>query len=167
MKRIICIGNRYIPEDAVGIEVYNCLLQSKLPPDIEVIDGGLGGLNLLRFITGATHVIFVDKVEGFSQQPNEIVLLQASEVAALAKATYDHSAGLPYLVRTVLEVYEDNVPYMILVGIEGTLNKEMINKAVSIILKIIETEEVRNGQGGTIGGKCPAQTRSGSSTKGI
>jgi len=41
MKRIICIGNGYIPEDAAGHKVYDRILQQPLPHDIEVIYGGL------------------------------------------------------------------------------------------------------------------------------
>ena len=74
MKRIICIGNCYTPDDAAGPKVYDRLLQCALPNDIEVIDGGLAGLNLLRFIDNAERVVFVDNVSGFGQ-PNEIVVL--------------------------------------------------------------------------------------------
>ena len=37
-KRIICVGNRYRPEDSAGPMVYDQLVNDKLPKDIEVID---------------------------------------------------------------------------------------------------------------------------------
>ncbi len=143
MKRIICIGNRYDPEDAAGPEVYKRLLQYTLPPDVEVIDGGLAGLDLLRFIEGAERVVFVDRVAGFGQSKlgeqdmsSQIVVLEAADVAAVAGSRYEHSAGLAYLLRVLPEVSEDVVPHILLVGIEGHPDTGIIDAAASLALKI-------------------------------
>ena len=37
-KRIICVGNRYRPEDSAGPMVYDQLVSDRLPKDIEVIE---------------------------------------------------------------------------------------------------------------------------------
>lgn len=141
-KRIICIGNRYIPEDAAGSKVYERLLQGALPLDVEVIDGGLAGLNLLRFVEGAERVVFVDSVSGFIQ-PNEnkenengIVVLEAADVAPVAGSRYEHSAGLVYLLRVLPDVCDGIVPHMLLVGIEGQPDEEVIDKAAALAVKI-------------------------------
>ncbi len=135
MKRIICIGNCYTPEDAAGPKVYDRLLQHTLPHDIEVIDGGLAGLNLLRFMDGAERVVFVDNVSGFGQ-PNEIIVLEAEDVATLAGNEYDHSSGLTYLFRVLPEVCDGAVPQILLVGIELGTDDGTIDKAASLALKI-------------------------------
>lgn len=139
MKRIICIGNCYTPEDAAGPKVYDRLLQHTLPHDIEVIDGGLAGLNLLRFMDGAERVVFVDNVSGFGQ-PNEIIVLEAEDVATFAGNGYDHSSGLAYLLRVLPEVCEGSVPQILLMGIEVGQDDGTIDKAASLALKIAEED---------------------------
>lgn len=143
MKRIICIGNRYVPEDAAGLFVYEQLVHMSLPRDIEVIDGGLAGLDLLRFIEGAERVVFVDRIVGFSQpQPGQlnesstIVVLDASDVTDLAARRYDHTAGLAYLLRVLPTVCEGVIPSIQLVGIKSYPCDEVIQKATEITLKI-------------------------------
>jgi len=134
MKRIICIGNRYVPEDAAGSQVYERLLQDALPSDVQVIDGGLAGLNLLPFIEGAERVVFVDSVSGFGE--NGIVVLKAADVAAAAESGYGHAAGLAYLLRVLPDVCDGTVPHILLVGIEGQPNKNTIAQAAVLALHI-------------------------------
>ncbi|MCL5773031.1 MAG: hydrogenase maturation protease [Firmicutes bacterium] len=135
MKRIICIGNRLVPEDSAGPAVYDLLKQQELPLDIEAIDGGVAGLNLLRFVEGAECVVFVDKVNGFGK-PNEVVILESAEASTAAENTHSHSAGLPYLLRIIPEVCEGKIPHISLVGIEGHPNEALIDEAAAIALKI-------------------------------
>ena len=117
-KRIICVGNRYVPGDDTGPKVYDFLLGVSLPPDVELIDGGLMGLDLLRFLEGAERVVFVDSVSGFSR-PGEIVTLdEAGLVVKGTAADYGHSGGFGYLFRVLPEVFEGRIPAMTLVGLE-------------------------------------------------
>ncbi len=144
MKRIICIGNRYILEDAAGPKVYERLRHCLLPHDIEVIDGGLAGLNLLRFVEGAEQVVFVDSVSGFGQ-PNpagrdvssQIVVLEAADVTAAVESKYDHAAGLAYLWQVLPQVCEGNVPHILLVGIEGYPDEKIVDEAATLALQIV------------------------------
>jgi len=117
-KRIICVGNRFAPEDAAGSRVYARLLQLETPLEVEVIDGGLGGLDLLRFLEGAERIVFVDAVKGLGQ-PGEVVVLRAGEVTGGMSAGYDHAAGLAYLLRVLPEVVDGTIPDVFVVGIEG------------------------------------------------
>ena len=66
MRRIVCIGNRYfgVGFDDVGPRVYDALA-NRLPQGVEVIDGGLAGLGLLRWFDAAGCLVFVDTVSGF------------------------------------------------------------------------------------------------------
>lgn len=141
-KRIICVGNRYVSEDAAGPKVYERLLQGVLPLDVEVIDGGLAGLNLLRFVEGAERVVFVDSISGFirpnenKENENEIVVLEAADVASVAGNRYEHSAGLAYLLRVLPDVCEGIIPHILLVGIEGQLDEKVIDEVAALALKI-------------------------------
>lgn len=137
MRRIICIGNRYVPEDAIGPFVYERLRRSPLPDDVELIDGGLAGLNLLRLLEGAKRVVFVDRTVGLGAV-DEIVVLDAARVAALAEGPFQHSAGLPYLLRMLPAVCEGPLPEIWLVGVEAENPEEerTIDEAASLALKL-------------------------------
>jgi hydrogenase maturation protease len=135
MKRIICVGNRYHPEDAAGPLVYERLAQTERPPGVEVIDGALTGLDLLRFVEQTERVVFVDAVSALGP-PGTIIVLRADEVSGNAGAVYDHSAGLAYLLRVLPRVLAGPVPEIFLVGIEGIPARGTIRAAADLCLSI-------------------------------
>ncbi len=140
MKRIICIGNRYAPQDAAGSQVYERLLQSPLPPDVKVIDGGFAGLNLVRFVQGAEQVVFVDQVAGPDDDGDtwgEVVVLEAADMDLLAESRHGHSAGLAYLLRILPEVCLGAVPRILVVGIRGQPDEEIIDRAAALALQVL------------------------------
>ena len=128
MIRIICIGNRYVPGDDAGPRVYDYLSRQTLPERVELIDGGLAGLNLLRFIENSRRVIFVDSVSGFGE-PGQVVRLrlplekQPDEPASIR---YDHAAGLQYLLEALPAVLESELPEIVVLGIEGNASEESV-----------------------------------------
>lgn len=121
---IICLGNRYVPGDDVGCRVYDHLAGSALPPEVEIIDGGLCGLDLLRPVEGKRRVVFADAVAGLAE-PGEIVVLSREQVAGYA-GRYGHGAGLPYLLQLLPQVCQPPLPEIALVGAEGVVDEDTI-----------------------------------------
>lgn len=119
----------------MGPAVYDRLMQQPVPADIEVIDGGLAGIDLLRFIEGTSRVVFVDSVCGFVPT-QELVVMTAQEIAAIADQRYDHSSGLTYLLRALPGVCEGETPDITIVGVEGRPRPEVIEKAALLALDI-------------------------------
>ena len=139
-KRIICVGNRYRREDAAGPLVYERLAAERLPPDIELVDGGLGGLNLLPLMEWAERVVIVDAVSGF-RPAGGVVMLSAKEAGQWARTDYGHATGLAYLLRILPEIWEGQaVPEVCVVGIEGDAGPEGINEAVEACRLLIGCE---------------------------
>jgi len=134
-KRIICVGNRYRPEDSAGPMVYDQLVSDRLPRDIEVIDGGLAGLNLLRFLHGADRVVFIDAVNGF-RPFGGVIVLNAKDASRYSDTIFGHSAGIAYCLRVLPEIHDGKLPEIFVVGIEGTTDPDKILKAAEISLKI-------------------------------
>jgi hydrogenase maturation protease len=133
--RIICVGNRSVPEDAAGPRVYDWLVRRGFPPEVEVVDGGLAGLDLIRIVEGAARVVFVDSVAGFSR-PGKAIVLDATEAARHAANRYDHTAGLAYLLRVLPDVCEGEMPDVLLLGIEGRPDDRAIAAAAETCLTI-------------------------------
>jgi len=115
--------------------VYDQLMSGSLPRDIEVIDGGLAGLNLLRFIHGADRVVFIDAANGFKSSGG-VIVLDAKDASRHADAIFGHNAGLSYCLRILPEVHDGQLPEIFVVGIEGITNPENILKAAEMSLKI-------------------------------
>ncbi|HHV34125.1 MAG TPA: hydrogenase maturation protease [Syntrophomonadaceae bacterium] len=59
---IICCGNLYSSDDAVGLHVAWRLKNMKLPKGVQLIEAGTPGLNLLDLWEGVQQVIIVDAV---------------------------------------------------------------------------------------------------------
>jgi hydrogenase maturation protease len=136
--RIICIGNRYSSIDSAGIAVYEKLRDLNcLPPGVELIEGGTAGLNLLPHLELGGVIIFVDSVRGFTS-PGSVILIQEDEIQNnLSTRSYDHGAGLEYLLTLLPRVYEKTLPEMILlVGIEGAWTEKIINQAANMTIDL-------------------------------
>ena len=138
--RIICVGNRFVDGDDTGPQVYDRLSHMALPPDVDIVDGGLLGLNLLRFAEGADRLVFVDSVSGFGRE-GEVLVLDAMEAADGMAASYGHSCGLAYLLRVLPEVCEGGMPQVLLVGVEGSATEPMISRAADLSIKLAEGEK--------------------------
>lgn len=148
MKRIICIGNRFVPADSAGPTVFDRLAPRGLPEDLELIDGGLAGLDLLRFVEGAQRIVFVDSIQGFGR-PGDVLILEAEEVAATAELTTTHSAGLPYLLRVLPLVCESAMPEIKVVGIKGQPEEATIEKAAGLAMELALGDSGARGGGRT------------------
>jgi hydrogenase maturation protease len=64
MKKILIlgIGNLLLRDEGVGVHVVERLKNMTLPSDVEAIDGGTMGINLLYHIEGRKKVVVIDAV---------------------------------------------------------------------------------------------------------
>ena len=137
LHRIICLGNRLVREDAAGPAVYDRLQQCQLPASLELIEGGLAGLDLLPYLEQGGRVVFVDAVSGFTDDGQVVVLDQQDLVQQTDELVYGHDAGLPYLLTILPHVHEGVLPEEItLVGVEGAYNSAVINEAATLSIAI-------------------------------
>lgn len=136
-SRIVCIGNRFVAGDIAGIAVHNNLQNRDLPDDIQLIEGGLAGLNLLPLLEEGGRVVFVDTVSGFTGAGNIVVLDWESLLAKSCETEYGHEAGLPYLLSVLPHVCEGELPEEImLVGLEGVCSDQLIDEAATLSVEI-------------------------------
>ena len=144
-SRIICVGNQYVPGDDTGPRVYHCLAQMRLPERVEVIDGGLAGLNLLRFVEGAERVVFVDSVVGFGP-PGEVVVLSGEEIVPGGNTGYGHNSGVAYLLQVLPSVCEGPSPELMMVGAEGPVENRTIQALARASLNLARGVEVKEDE---------------------
>lgn len=138
-RAIVCIGNRLVAEDQAGLLVYDRLRHGLLPRGVDLVEGGLAGLNLLPLLERGGRVIFVDQVRGFSEG-DSIVILRSEEILAAGTAVhFDHQAGLPYLLAVLPQVCEGEMAEEVaLVGLEGQCSPATIEKAAALCIAMVE-----------------------------
>ena len=49
---ILGIGNILLKDEGIGVRVAEKMMKMSLPPDVEVLEGGVRGLDLLYYIEG-------------------------------------------------------------------------------------------------------------------
>jgi hydrogenase maturation protease len=61
---ILGIGNMLLRDEGVGVHVAQRLQSIDLPEEVELMDGGVLGLDLLEHLEGREKIIIVDAVQG-------------------------------------------------------------------------------------------------------
>lgn len=133
--RILCIGNRFFAPDTAGPLVFDLLNRRPLPAGVELVDGGLAGLNLLSCLEQTELVVFVDAVAGFRATPGIVVVNPLESLPPNSR--YDHDAGLAYLLAVAPHVLDGVLPQLILVGIEGLPASEHCRQAADICINLV------------------------------
>lgn len=135
--RILCIGNRFVREDDFGPRVYDTLADMERPAAVEIVDGGLAGIDLLRFLEDGRPIIFVDAVSGFAPI-GEITVIDGDEITRQDTGPFGHEAGLPFLLRLLPAVVDNPPPRIRLVGCEGVASDGAVLHAARLSLQLAQ-----------------------------
>jgi len=80
---LIGLGNILMRDEGIGVHAVKAVQERFLvPPELEIVDGGTAGLNLLPFLEGRDRVLFVDAVD-FGQEPGFMGELANDAIPAL------------------------------------------------------------------------------------
>jgi len=140
MRRIVCIGNCLLAQDAAGSLVYQALRARELPAGVELVDGGLAGLDLLRLVDGVEQVVFVDAVEG-QGRPGQVMVLGPDDLQGAVG--YGHGAGLSALLAVLPRVCQGPLPQVTLVGIEAPFDASAVAEAATLSLAQVGSAPTR------------------------
>ncbi len=115
---IVGLGNPLRGDDGVGVRVAEILAGQPLPPGVEVVDGGTGGLELVNLLEGWPRVVLVDAAH-VGKAPGEFLRFTPRDVRLSGRdePISVHEAGLEdaLLLAQVLGVMPDEV---IVYGVE-------------------------------------------------
>ncbi len=101
--RVIGVGNPLLGDDGLGIAAIEQLQLLQLPEEVELIDGGCGGLNLVHLFAGCRRVVLIDAAD-FGGQPGESRQLAATDLPRLNRdlpRRLGHHFALPELLAVV------------------------------------------------------------------
>ncbi len=92
---VIGLGNILLQDEGVGIHALRYLEEHYLlPSEVELVDGGTMGLDLLPYLEGREKVLLLDAVD-FGREPGYIGLLTQGEIPAfLGQKDSLHHLGL-------------------------------------------------------------------------
>ena len=80
---LIGLGSLLMRDEGVGVQAVRALEERyALPPELEVVDGGTAGLDLLPYIEGRDRVLFVDAVN-FGKEPGYLGILENEAIPAI------------------------------------------------------------------------------------
>lgn len=90
---VLGIGNLLMGDEGVGVHVLRQLERADPLPGVRLLDGGTGGVNLLRELDGVRDLILVDATrDGFPA--GSITQLRPAAVADLPRGLGAHDFGL-------------------------------------------------------------------------
>jgi len=145
---ILGLGNILLGDEGVGVRVIEQLFSHPFPDEIEVIDGGTAGYELINFFEGKEKVIIVDAVKT-DDTPGSVYKLDLSVVQEDETVQLSlHQIGLKNVFKMASMM--DLNPEVTLVGIVPKdyqdynigLSEEVekaIPLAIETVLKEIET----------------------------
>lgn len=123
---VLGIGNLVMSDDGVGVLVAQRLQQEyRFPDNVEVVDGGTLGLDLLPKLENISNLIMIDAVET-GQQAGTCVRLCGRELPiALETKVSPHQMGLKDLLA-VSELMGHLPKEMVLIGVQpGSIEMEI------------------------------------------
>jgi len=99
--KIICIGNRYIHPDGAAMWLYDEAISNTWSEQINWIEGGLGGLNLLPHFETDEPILILD----FMGNKNNAQLFSLKQILQTKVLNYDHTNALQYLLHSLPTLY--------------------------------------------------------------
>jgi hydrogenase maturation protease len=132
---ILGIGNVLMKDDGIGVHVVRRIKDTDLPPDVEVMDGGVLGLNLMYYIEGRKKVIVIDAVSvgnppGTIYRFTEKALLEKKELLRSA-----HGVDFYDVIKTA-EFLGTKPEEVVFLGIEPEVVDEGMELSPSVAKRI-------------------------------
>jgi hydrogenase maturation protease len=142
---ILGIGNLLLRDEGIGVRVAEKLLEMELPPDVEVLDGGTVGIDLLFYIEGRKKVIVIDTVKA-GDLPGTIFRFTDKELA-VKKDLLRTAHGIDFVdVVKTAEMTGRKPEEIVFIGIEpedmdeGLDLSPLIAKRVPVIIDLVLKE---------------------------
>jgi len=146
---ILGLGNILLMDEGIGVHVVSELKKQKLPEDVEIIDGGTAGMDLLSFVKNVQKLIIIDAIR-LKKRPGSIYCLRPYEMEFTAPQFSLHQVGVLEILSTAKKLHclpEDTTiigvePKEIDWGLDLTAEvKETIPYIVNMVLEKVNTLE--------------------------
>lgn len=148
---VLGVGNILLADEGVGVRVVEAFQQRyAVPEDVEVLDGGTAGMDLLDALSSRSHIVIIDAVRT-GAEPGTIVRLIGSEVPALfSNRISPHQLGISD-VLAILRLVDQEPEHIALIGIVpldlelGLALSDAITAKVDEMADLVAAELRRHG----------------------
>ena len=130
---VLGIGNVLLTDEGIGVRALKELERKfSFPANVELLDGGTAGIELLRHIRNRDYLIIIDAMK-CGQKPGTVVRVEGDDVpAAFRTRISPHQLGLSDLLAAAM--LTDELPKnLVLFGVEP--------ESIDIGLELTETVE--------------------------
>ncbi len=147
---VLGVGNLLLTDDGVGIHTIQRLQAAQtFPEEVQVLDGGTCGLDLLQYLEGVERLIIVDAAQ-LCQPAGTIVRMEGEQVPAfLSLKTSPHEIGLPELLfaAKLTDIYPQEV---VVFGVQPESIETSLGLTAAVAARLDElvelvAEEVKRG----------------------
>jgi hydrogenase maturation protease len=141
---VLGVGNLLLSDDGVGVHTIRRLQEvAQLPEEVQVLDGGTMGLDLLYYLEGVSHLLIVDAVET-GGPPGTLTRIAGEQVPAYLSLKMSPHVGLPDMLfaAKLRDLYPEEVvvwgvqPETIEVGLD--LSPSVAAQVDVLVEKILE-----------------------------
>jgi hydrogenase maturation protease len=100
---VLGLGNILLGDEGVGVRIVETLADCyDLPPEVETLDGGTSGMDLLNAVAGRDHLIVADAVN-LDAEPGSVVRIADDDVQAFFRTRISpHQIGLSDLLAALV-----------------------------------------------------------------
>ncbi len=139
---VIGLGNILMEDEGIGVHVVNHLEQNyRFKPEIEIVDGGTSGLDLLPFFGPDKTILLIDAVN-YDMEPGTVGILEDEAILAQLDPKISlHHLGLSDLI-SISELTDRKAKKMTLLGIQPesmeNLDLEMTDTIKGVFDKVVE-----------------------------
>jgi hydrogenase maturation protease len=138
---VLGLGNILLRDEGVGVRVVEALAERyAIPAEIEVVDGGTAGMDLLNTLAGCDHLLICDAVQT-GAPPASVVRLAGLEVPALFQARFSpHQLGLAEVLATLVLTGEapSAVTLVGIVPLDLELGLELSQEVSAVVGQAVE-----------------------------
>ena len=115
---VLGIGNVLLTDEGIGVRALNELERRyTFPENVELLDGGTAGIELLRHIRNRDYLIIIDAMK-FNQEPGTVTRVEGNDVpAAFRTRISPHQLGLSDLLAAAM-LTDELPPNLVLYGVE-------------------------------------------------
>ncbi len=150
---VIGVGNLLLKDEGVGIHIVRELQREALPAEVEVRDGGVGGIDLLDVLERSPHALLVDAAD-MALEPGTVRRFRPDEVqpgAEDAPRFSSHDIGLLEVLKLAQAL--DRIPEEVIIfGIQpkeiawSTELSPEVRAAVPRVIEMVlrEIERIRS-----------------------
>jgi hydrogenase maturation protease len=115
---VLGVGNILLQDEGIGVRVVEHLNECyTFPEEVQVLDGGTMGLDLLYYLEGVDRLLVIDAVDA-GRPPGTILRLTGDEIPALlGRKLSPHQIGLADLL-SVAELRDLTPGQVVLIGVQ-------------------------------------------------